>query len=84
MKIFRRVGLIAAVLLAVGVSAAVFLIGPRNVVGMIRYDRRKQGDLKPGLPAPDVTLVSLDGKTPMSLSERVGGKPLVLVFGSYT
>jgi hypothetical protein len=84
MKIFRRVVLIAAVLLAAGVSVAVFRIGPRNVLGMIRYDHRKQGDLKPGAAAPDVTLVSLDGKTPLRVSERVGGKPLVLVFGSYT
>jgi hypothetical protein len=84
MKIFRRVVLIAAVLLAAAVSFAVFRIGPRNVVGMIRYDHRKEGDLKPGVAAPDVALVSLDGKTPVRISERVGGKPLVLVFGSYT
>ncbi len=84
MKIFRRAVLIAAVLLAVGVSIVVLRIGPRNVLGMIRYDHRKQGDLRPGLAAPDVTLVSLDGKTPVRLSERVGAKPLVLVFGSYT
>jgi hypothetical protein len=84
MKIFRRVVLIAAVLLAAAVSVAVFRIGPRNLLGMIRYDRRKEGNLRPGHAAPDVTLVSLDGKTPVRLSERAGGKPLVLIFGSYT
>jgi hypothetical protein len=84
MKIFRRAILIVAVVVAVGVSVVVFRIGPRNVLGMIRYDHRKEGNLRPGLAAPDVTLLSLDGKTPLRVSERVGGKPLVLVFGSYT
>lgn len=84
MKIFRRVVLAAAVVLAVGVSVVVLRIGPRNVLGMIRYDHRKEGNLRPGLAAPDATLVSLDGRTPIRLSERVGGRPLVLVFGSYT
>ncbi len=84
MRVLRWVVLVAAVLLAVGVSVAVFRIGPRNVLGMIRYDHRKEGDLRPGVAAPDVTLVSLDGKTPVRLSEHVGGKPLILVFGSYT
>ncbi len=84
MRVLRWVVLVAAVLLAVGVSVAVLRIGPRNVLGMIRYDHRKEGDLRPGVAAPDVTLVSLDGKTPVRLSEHVGGKPLILVFGSYT
>jgi hypothetical protein len=30
-----------------------------------------------------VALVSLDGKTPVRVSEMVGRKPLILVFGSY-
>ena len=34
--------------------------------------------------APDVQLVSLDGQTKFLLSERIGKRPLVLVFGSYT
>lgn len=84
MRTLRTVVLVAAGFLAVGVSVVVLRIGPRNVLGMIRYDHRKEGDLRPGIAAPDVTLLSLDGKTPIRLSERVGGKPLVLVFGSYT
>ena len=84
MKIFRKVLLILVV--AVGLLGAfvAWRIGPRNIIGMIRYDQRKEGTLKPGDAAPDVALVSLDGKTPVRLSEQVGGKPLVLVFGSYT
>jgi hypothetical protein len=84
MRVFRRVLLIIAVLL-VGVGALIaWKIGPRNVIGMLRYDQRKEGSLKVGDRAPDVSLVSLDGKTPVHLSEHVGGKPLILVFGSYT
>jgi hypothetical protein len=84
MKIFRKVLLILAV--AVGILGAfiAWRIGPRNIIGMIRYDQRKEGTLKPGDAAPDVALVALDGKTPVRVSEQVGGKPLVLVFGSYT
>lgn len=84
MRILRRVLLIAAFVVVAGVSFAVLRIGPRNVLGMIRYDHRQEGNLRPGVAAPDLTLVSLDGKTPIRLSERVGAKPLVLVFGSYT
>ncbi len=84
MKVFRKVLLIVAVLVGIVGAFVAWKIGPRNIVGMIRYDQRKEGTLKPGDAAPDVTLVSLDGKTPVRVSEQVGGKPLVLVFGSYT
>ena len=79
-KLLIGVGL----LVVAAVVYAFVRIGPRNVIGMIRYDQRKEGTLKPGDAAPDMVLVSLDGKTPVRLSERVGGKPLILVFGSYT
>ena len=73
-------------LVAVAVGAAAFLvwkIGPRNVLGMLRYDQREEGALKVGDPAPDVVLVALDG-TQVRLHERLGTKPAVLIFGSYT
>jgi len=84
MKIFRKVLLILVVLVGIVGAFVAWRIGPRNIIGMIRYDQRKEGTLKPGDAAPDVALVSLDGKTPVRVSEQVGGKPLVLVFGSYT
>jgi hypothetical protein len=84
MKVFRRVLLIVAVLVGALGALIAWRIGPRNIIGMIRYDQRQEGTLKPGDAAPDVTLISLDGKTPVRVSEQVGGKPLVLVFGSYT
>ena len=84
MKVFRKVLLVIAVLVGIVGAFVAWRIGPRNIIGMIRYDQRKEGKLKPGDAAPDVALVSLDGKTPVRVSEKVGGKPLVLVFGSYT
>jgi hypothetical protein len=74
-------GVLAVVL---GVAAfMVWKIGPRNVVGMIRYDQRRDGDLKVGDRAPEVALVGLDGKSRVPLVAG-RGKPLVLIFGSFT
>jgi hypothetical protein len=84
MKVFRKVVLVVVALVAIVGAFVAWRIGPRNIIGMIRYDQRKEGALKPGDAAPDVALVSLDGKTPIRVSEHLGGKPLVLVFGSYT
>lgn len=76
------IGLGSVVLLLAGVAVA--YIGPRNVIGMIRYDKRQEGLLKVGDRAPDVALVGLDGTSRLRISEHVGPRPLVLVFGSYT
>jgi hypothetical protein len=77
------IGLGVLVVLAAG--AFTYMIGgPRNVIGMLRYDTREEGTLKVGDRAPEVELLALDGKTPVKLSERLGGKPTVLVFGSFT
>jgi hypothetical protein len=78
---------ILLVVLALGLGGAAFVvarIGPRNVIGMLRYDQRQEGKLKPGDRAPDVTLLALDGQTPMPLGSVIGEKPVVLVFGSFT
>lgn len=80
----KRILMVVAVVIAALLTLAAIKIGPRNIVGMIRYDQRKEGTLKVGDRIPDVSLVALDGKTPVRLSQRVGGKPLVLVFGSFT
>ncbi|HTO86920.1 MAG TPA: hypothetical protein VMR54_05255 [Thermoanaerobaculia bacterium] len=79
-KILIAVGLLVAAVLAYGLIS----FGPRNVIGMLRYDQRREGDLKVGDRAPDVSLLALDGTTPVSLKDSVGGKPLVLIFGSFT
>ena len=77
------IGVAALALLALG-GFTYMVGGPRNLIGMIRYDQREEGRLKVGDKAPDVTMLALDGKTPVKLSERLGGKPTVLVFGSFT
>ncbi len=59
-------------------------MGPRNYFGMLLYDQRREGDLEVGDPAPGFALTSLEGAAPIRLAERVGAKPLVLVFGSFT
>jgi hypothetical protein len=48
------------------------------------YDRRAEGRLRVGDPAPDLELTMYDG-TPVRLSSLWGdGKPLFLAFGSCT
>jgi hypothetical protein len=84
MRLFKKILLVVVLLVGAVAGVIAWKIGPRNIIGMLRYDQRKEGTLKVGDRAPDVALVSLDGKTPVRVSERVGGKPLILVFGSYT
>lgn len=85
MRLWKKIviGVAALALLALG-GFTYMVGGPRNLIGMIRYDQREEGRLKIGDKAPDVTLLELDGKTPVKLSERLGGKPTILVFGSFT
>ena len=85
MRLWKKIviGVAALALLALG-GFTYMVGGPRNLIGMIRYDQREEGRLKIGDKAPDVTLLALDGKTPVKLSERLGGKPTILVFGSFT
>lgn len=73
-------GVLALVLVAGGVM--VTMIGPRNVIGMLRYDQRREGDLKVGDRAPAAMLIGLDGKSRLPL--LAGTKPTVLIFGSFT
>ena len=76
--------LVAAGLLLAFAAFALVQIGPRNVIGMLRYDRRREGDLKIGDRAPDVVLRALDGSSRARLLEHAAGRPLVVVFGSFT
>jgi hypothetical protein len=81
-KLWIAAGIVGGLALIAGI-AMVVMIGPRNVIGMIRYDQREEGRLKVGDPAPDVALLALDG-TPVRLASRFGTKPTVIVFGSFT
>ncbi|MCI0411386.1 hypothetical protein L0222_01140 [bacterium] len=75
---------ILALLLLAGGAFVYWIGGPSMVIGMIRYDQREEGRLRVGDRAPDVPLLSLDGKNQLQLSSFIGPKPLVLVFGSFT
>lgn len=82
-----RIKTIAAVvvggLILVG-AGITWTVGPQNLIGMARYDQRQEGRLKVGDQAPDVELLSIDGKRRERLAASFGEKPLVLVFGSFT
>ncbi len=83
--IWKRILLGLGVLVLLAVAGMTYMIGgPRNLIGMLRYDQRQEGTLRVGDRAPDVTLVSLDGATPVRLASQIGGRPTVLVFGSFT
>lgn len=80
----KKVIVAIAVLLVAAFAVGVGMIGPRNVIGMLRYDQREDGRLKVGDTAPDVTLVALAEGRQEKLATRIGTKPLVLIFGSFT
>lgn len=82
-KILLRVGLVLGIAVVAVGGWMVYRIGPSNVIGMLRYDQREEGDLKVGDMAPDVVLAGLDGGE-VRLRDRIGGRPVVLIFGSYT
>jgi len=64
--------------------------GPKDAVEMVRFalPYMHLGTLKVGDSAPDARLVALDGATRFHIHERINtgnsGRPLVLVFGSFT
>lgn len=74
-------------LLVAAFAVLSFMAGsPKDAYGMVRYalPHMHRGTLKPGDDAPDARLVMLDGASSFHLRERTGGRPLVLVFGSFT
>ena len=81
-KLLLAAAVVGGLALVAGI-AMVFMIGPRNVIGMLQYDQREEGRLKVGDRAPDVALVTLDGQ-PTRLADHFGSKPTVIVFGSFT
>lgn len=61
-------------------EAPVFILFPFRPMWLFA----RSGHLKVGDPAPDFSLQTLDKKSRVRLSSFRGGKPVVLVFGSYT
>ncbi len=80
------IGIVLGVLL-LGFAGLSFMAGsPRDVYGLVRYalPYMHRGNLRPGDDAPDARLLALDGTSHFHLRERVGARPLVVIFGSYT
>ncbi len=81
-------GLVAttAVVVVVFVGLSIMAGSPKDAIQMVRYafPYMHRGDLKVGDGLPDIQLVALDGQSRFPLRERMKGRPLVLVFGSFT
>jgi hypothetical protein len=83
----RWIAIILVALLTLLFASLIYITGgPRNVYPFLRYalPNWHRGDLRVGDTARDAQLFSLDGKSTFRLRDRIGKKPLVLVFGSYT
>ncbi len=81
-------GLVAfvAVLVVIFIGLSIMAGSPKDAYGMVRYalPHMHRGTLRVGDDAPDARLRALDGSTEFHIRERTSGKPLVLVFGSFT
>jgi hypothetical protein len=88
MRIVLKWVLISLAVLVVGVFALLSWMagGPKDALYMVRYalPHMSRGKLQVRDQAPDARLVALDGSTRFHIRERTAGRPLVLVFGSFT
>jgi hypothetical protein len=71
---------------AIYVLLSVMAGGPKDALYLVRYafPHMHRGNLKVGDQAPDARLVALDGSSRFHIREKTSGRPLVLVFGSFT
>lgn len=74
----------AGAVVAIAAAVPVIMIGPSNLIGMALYDQRDEGTLVVGQRSPDVELLSLDGKLETKKLSEGTGKPMILIFGSFT
>lgn len=77
---------LAALFVGVYILLSVMAGGPKDAFYMVRYalPHMHRGNLKVGDSAPDARLVALDGSSSFHIREKTAGRPLVLVFGSFT
>lgn len=81
---------VGGLLILAFVALSVMAGGPKDAVEMVRFalPHMHAGRFKVGDPAPDARLVALDGSTRFHIHDRIGdrasGRPLVLIFGSFT
>ena len=79
----KRAAIAIAAIVVLAAGFVVWQIGPRNIIGILLYDQRREGILKVGDAAPDVALERLEGGDE-HLARSFGGSPLVIIFGSFT
>ena len=78
---------VAAALVALLVPSTTIVVAhatPGSRLWHLLLDPRRDGKLRPGDVAPDVQLMARDGLRDVRLSEELGGRPVVLIFGSFT
>ena len=77
---------IAAAVVLVFVGLSIMAGSPKDAIQMVRYafPYMHRGDLHVGDGVPNIELVALDGQSRFPLREQMKGRPLVLVFGSFT
>jgi len=77
---------LAVLLVGAGTLLSVMAGSPKDALYMVRYafPHMRLGKVRVGDQAPDARLVALDGSTRFHIRERTAGRPLVLVFGSFT
>jgi hypothetical protein len=86
-RLLKWIAGVLAVLFLAAFAVFSYLAGsPKDAYGMVRYalPHMHRGTLKVGSDAPDALLLALDGTSHFHIRERVGARPLVLVFGSFT
>jgi hypothetical protein len=86
-KVFMWIGIsLGALLVLAFIALSVMAGGPKDALYMVRYalPHMHRGNLKPGDGAPDAKLFALNGTATFHIRERTGGKPLVVIFGSFT
>ncbi len=86
-KVFVWIGISLGALVVIAfIGLSVMAGGPKDALYMARYalPHMHRGNLKVGDVAPDARLAALNGSDHFRIRERTAGKPLVLVFGSFT
>jgi hypothetical protein len=81
------IGIVGVLLVAAFAALSLMAGGPKDALYMLRYalPHMHRGKLRPGDDAPDARLLALNGKEYFHLRQRTGtGRPLMVVFGSYT
>jgi len=77
---------LVTIVVLVFVGLSIMAGSPKDAFQMVRYalPYMHRGDLKVGDGVPDIQLVALDGQSRFPLRGQMKGRPLVLVFGSFT